>query len=1507
MAELVRSFRIFIASPSDCLAERELVLRLAMQDPTIQHLRRGLNVSVDVFDWEDVLPDLGRPQSLINAAMKRFNPDWFVFICWHRMGTDAGQAMTGLEEEWNLAKEMNKRGGGHPKISIYFNQATPSNFEFDVNQWDALKRFRDVIFSEHQALASDFNGFQRFEETFRAHLTKRLLEFSGDKPESEIQSIGGELLAASQGLLNWPRTLGKGERIERPELDQLLSRIVGAESSDSSTILILGGPGTGKSALLATLAHRILDEEIPLLAIKADMLGNEVETFEELREWLHFKVDPRDAIRILSEKGKVVVIIDQLDALSELLDQQSGRLNLLLNLIHYLSPIPGVHIVASSREFEFRHDVRLNSINAERIDLKLPEWDQISSILSQEGHNPGVMGEPLRELLRTPWHLKLFLDIAAVGQEFESLQSLLGRLWEKRVVGPGGPQDRLALLEQIASRMADEEVLWLPEAVADNYPEARRALEEAEIFVRGPNDQTIGLRHQTYYDYTLARAFARGSVSLADHVLQRQDGLFVRPTLLSSLYYLRATSRHEYHKQLQRIIESNPRPHIRGLLIEFIGEQKYPDDAEAEILLPLLASDKEGPRVLGAVTGSLGWFNRLCHHPSLGQWLREKPEKATFCLPFLSAAAAFSSKEVLGLLEGFWVNDSAFDYLTLEVLLQLKGWDSSSVEMASKIVRRHASSWAPLLAERIAETKPEFAPHIIRADLDRQVEQVLKKVGEARFEKNPNPVEEQKTAHALSCATLKRLIEDEREWFNIDQLAEASPKAFLDWIWPWFIDVVSQIAEEEHPIVIGYRDDQASYRDFDDRELPIPPIIKALLTAVKKLANSDLQVFLSFVQDNIGSDLLIVHRFLVRGMELIAEQKPNQVLEYLTSDPRRLMVGGLGDKHEETKRLIKAICPYLSKSGRELLEKAVLAFEIYKPNSLERSAQERLDRLKWTRQHRLRLLRAFRKDCLSPKTALLIMEEERAFPRTSDYDSRVFGGEVGPRLTMDQMSHSTDDELLRLFNELPDETEWTNPNRRFSEGHSFAGGAIQLAREFQKLAASVPKRGARLIKRLDPRHHETYAGAGLEGLAEAGYPSADLITLIESLTENGFTSPGFQDRSASALEKCAHRYKGLNDQIISLLENWLSTNPYPETSSSKKPQDSSEPNSEPILFGQGGIFTLPHGRGTILRAIAAGYLLREPPDINSWARVIQSRLNQEKHPAVWVVTLQKMPILFNGDRELAIELYDKVIRACPAILRDNIALYFILHAIRFAQPEGKAQEWLALLLAEGSMFCLQAYGELLFLWHYYHRDTWSTERIHSLLAGTTDKAILRGLAYAASSLWVQRACRSMATEILCALSSNEDDSIQQAVSTVFRLNRERFSLDTETRQVIQAACHNPSLLLKSASDLVNGLVPFTSLEPGLVLQVCQDVLKVGSPEIHRRGLSLAFMAETLTDIALTLHRQTNFREAGLRLFEDLLSLNIREARSALEILDRKPVIKIAQTRRRKRMRSPSES
>jgi hypothetical protein len=141
--EYVRLIRIFVSSPGDVQAERDILEKAVAQINRTDGYELG--VMLQTFQWEkDVIPQIGPPaQKVVNEQ----TPDCgiYVGIMSARFGTRTEDFGSGTEEEFQDAV---KRWGarGKPWILFYFDKNPPSpKTSEDTSQFRKVVRFRKKI------------------------------------------------------------------------------------------------------------------------------------------------------------------------------------------------------------------------------------------------------------------------------------------------------------------------------------------------------------------------------------------------------------------------------------------------------------------------------------------------------------------------------------------------------------------------------------------------------------------------------------------------------------------------------------------------------------------------------------------------------------------------------------------------------------------------------------------------------------------------------------------------------------------------------------------------------------------------------------------------------------------------------------------------------------------------------------------------------------------------------------------------------------------------------------------------------------------------------------------------------------------------------------------------------------------------------------------------------------------------------------------------------------------
>lgn len=1422
--------------------------------------------------------------------------DLYVLILGHRYGSRPSEENP---EKLSITHLEFRHAGecGIPRIVLqrsYIPDVEFSNI-FDPAEMGAVKTFQLEV--GNKVRPARFANEDELIGKLRAGISGELKKL-GLSPS--VTTLYEPLRRASRDLLTWPSTLPGDKWLERPELEQLRQRIT--ESSDSVT-LVLGEPGCGKSALLARLGQIVQAEGIPVLGIKADFLPEEVLTPQALMQYLELPVSVLSIVQSLAEEGPVLVLLDQLDALADLVVQHSARLRVLLNLIRDLKGIPNVHVVATCRPFEQRHDPSLRNLEAELLTLELPRWEDVDAVLQFNGVQAGGWAEEMRGALRSPHALDTFISLLDGTDELSLLRSYRGMLeiqWNRLVLCDASGS-RKTLMFDLARHMAEREMLWLPLALFEDRLAFVKELVAAGLLRMEEGMGRIGFRHQTLYEFVRARSFLNAQGGLTNTVLAGQNSLRIRPQLWHALGYLRDVAPDNYQDELYRLWASDLRPHLRMLIIEFLGRQTTPFGCEVRLALQNFDDPWFQCRFLNVVVGSPGWFAQLTpgHLPML---MTRPILEAAVVQPILGQAMSFSSQEVMALVDIHWLPHPVRDEQSWQVLVMgvVPPQDIAWVKRLETILSRtNLNSWAVGYAAGIVSAvQPNEAPRLVATWLAQQWRRM--QTVDTTALTSADKSEEMDTYSSPRNRAIESLMHC-RDLHDLPAIAEAAPHAFIQALWPLFLEMLETVSSEAHPFVVGYRDCHVlldGLGDEDDTRLE-HPLPEAITLAIDAWAETEPEKFLEFVRINAKVDMLHVQRWLARGLVKCAPHDPAFVLEFLCADPRRLVLGPHSNHFRDSSKLIEAVVPYLDETQYLRLESTLLSWHRYS-HMPDDDVQTRKSRLLWDRENRLRLLRALPSERLSPAARRLVVEEERAFPNLSDRDMWFSGVcSVGSPVSTEQMQKGSDEDVLHLFEELTDDHDWDHPRQ------SMKGGAIQAGRELARLAETNAERAVRLVRGLQPGRNETPVGQVLRNLVKAGYGRGALYALIEELSAKGFASDQFRQAAAHAIEEATNAENPVSEPLLVLLENWLvSVDPASEDVAGDQAE---KERKQSLLWGHGGISFLPSGNYPMLAAISQACLVVRPPRMERWLDILEGHLSRCESPRVWTAIAGHYFRWLNlASHDRAQSFLDRMFHSYPSMLGKVEGVHLLAYLQHWIDPKN-AKRWLELMVqVDGNGG--QGYGELLMLRHaMFPAEEWTRGQIAALLisvdAETQEQRV--GIAHTLVHLWSEPEHRNLAHEYLIPLLESNEKDVLHALCGIF-LTQSWFP-DQPTCSLLDALCEHPTILRNQQAEFLGDhLENLVEIEPERVARLANALLDQVGEAMRNIGTSWYLRSESLLAIALALQDMGEpHRTNGVALFERMLEFNLPQAHEMVLSLDKRTPqgASTPSVQRRKRVRA----
>lgn len=411
--------------------------------------------------------------------------------------------------------------------------------------------------------------------------------------------------------------------IEREEVDTLYNWIQKDNTPKESNIrLIIGDAGIGKSVVLKQLLYRLEKNGIPVFAIKADMTpvfinGEKGINYESLKET--FDV-------LVKENDKAVLLIDQIDALSQSLSNDRYLINCYLGLINQFSSeeYHNIKIVVSCRKFDLEYDPSLNILkknNVITIDkLRDEDVKQITKILMGEVKSDQLPLSTI-DLLRTPQYLDIFCRIYDRNSNeftYSTPQSLYDSLWNL-VIHHSGKKTALrsenieSFIFRVAKKIQKEETLtpcWVTSGLdidIVNY----LATENIIVY----NNKTIRFFHQSFYDYTISRYYSLTNHTLYEMLNKQHQGLFIRSTVKQVIIYQKEHNQRMYQKDLKTLLYSDKiRFHIKLILLQIVASEEAPSPFEKRLLISLKKDKIDMFSIFLQQSISIVWFDFVVDH-----------------------------------------------------------------------------------------------------------------------------------------------------------------------------------------------------------------------------------------------------------------------------------------------------------------------------------------------------------------------------------------------------------------------------------------------------------------------------------------------------------------------------------------------------------------------------------------------------------------------------------------------------------------------------------------------------------------------------------------------------------------------------------------------------------------------------------------------------------------------------------------------------------------------------
>lgn len=520
----------------------------------------------------------------------------------------------------------------------------------------ALKNLRslEVILRSHQDLIRTverrieeyfyrMDGADLLAEDLRRHLAEYILENLGVEITSE--RIREHLKLSGFGLRDWRNDGNVQDRIRRlndrykktvqielinstyirRDVSTQIAEVVECEESRGA---ILSAPGGyGKSCVLAQLVAHLDARNIPFMCIRMDELDL-CSTAKRLGQQLDLPASPAVVLAGTANTKPCVLVIDQLDAMSLVSGRNPQLWSAFEEVCEDAAAFPNMKVVLGCRDFDLNHDYRLRKLGNPKSGLKHLAVEKLSreeilSAVVADGSDGASLTSRQIEILAVPLHLMLYLN-GAPSAAFATIGQLYDRYWTRKAenlrLRLGRSVKWTTVLETLANKMSESQLLFAPKAVVDDWYDDVQALISEHVLELDERRGQLRFFHESFFDYIYARRFCARAQKIVDFLNSTEQHLFRRAQVRQILAYLRDHDFDRYLREIYEILTSpTVRFHLKRMVASELSRLDKPTVEEWQIIEPYLLDGELSQYASVALSHHSGWFDLL---DSIGVWER---------------------------------------------------------------------------------------------------------------------------------------------------------------------------------------------------------------------------------------------------------------------------------------------------------------------------------------------------------------------------------------------------------------------------------------------------------------------------------------------------------------------------------------------------------------------------------------------------------------------------------------------------------------------------------------------------------------------------------------------------------------------------------------------------------------------------------------------------------------------------------------------------------------------